>query len=129
MPIVVHIQAIDGSAANWSDADDFYAIKAPNEVIDPLFVAWVEKGVFSCGFRVDASSEVVAATIATDAGECEVFRVVTAIEGLGENVVEGEDRCAACFRGVAVFTQEFLAFSDELASGAINGHGAWRIQR
>lgn len=104
MPIVVHIQVVDSGAAHWGDTDDFYAIEAPDEVISPHFAAWIEKGLFSRRFRVDASREVVAATIATDAGECEVFRVVTAIEGLGENVVEGEDRRATCFRGVTVFT-------------------------
>jgi hypothetical protein len=44
--------------------------------------------------------------------------------GIGEDVVEGKDGCAARFRGVAIFAQEVGSFADKLAGGATNGHGA-----
>jgi hypothetical protein len=129
MPIVVHVQAADCSTANRGNANDFCTVFAPNEVISPIVFAGIEEGLFGLGFGVDGCGEVVAATIATDAGKGKVFRVIATVKGLGEDVVEGENGCAACFGGVAVFAQEVRSFADELAGGAINWHGAWRIQR
>jgi hypothetical protein len=129
MPIVVHVQAVNGSTANRGDTNDFCAVFTPNEVIGPIVFAGIEERLCGLGFGVDGGGEVVAATVATDAGKGEIFRVIATVEGLGEDVVEGENGCTACFGGVAVFAQKVRSLADELASGTINWHGAWRIQR
>jgi hypothetical protein len=72
----------------------------PGDGQSPLVVTGVEEGMYGLGFGFYGCGEVVAATVATDAGKGKVFLVVAAVEGLGEDVIEGEDGCAACFGGV-----------------------------
>ncbi len=98
-------------------------------MIGPVIVTRIEEGLCGLSFGVDASREVVAATVAPDAGKGKIFLAVATIEGLGENVIEGKDGGATSFRGVAVFAEEVRSFADELTGSAINWHGAWRIQR
>ena len=98
-------------------------------MIGPLVLARIEEGVDGLGFRVDTCGEVVAATVATDAGKGEILGIVAAVERLGQDMVEGENGGATSFGGVAIFAQTVRSVTDELAGGAINRHGAWRIQR
>jgi hypothetical protein len=129
MPIVVHVQAVNGGTSNRGDANDLCAIAAPNKVIGPVILARIKEGLDDLGFGVDASGEVVPATIATDTSKGKIRGIVAAVKGLGEDVVERKNGCAACFGRVAIFAQEVRSFADKLAGGTLNGHGAWQIQR
>jgi hypothetical protein len=66
-------------------------------MIGPFILAGVEEGMLGFGFGVDACGEVVAATIATGTSKGEVLGFIIATEGLGEEMVEGEQGCAAGF--------------------------------
>jgi hypothetical protein len=83
MSIVVHVQAVDCGAVNLGDTDNFCPVLGSNEMIGPFIFAGVKEGSYGLGFRVDASDEVVAATIAIEFGNACKFSGFGFVDGLG----------------------------------------------
>lgn len=66
-------------------------------MISPYVLPRIEKWLLSLGLGVGASGEVIAATIATGTNKGQILGLITTAEGLGEEMVEGEQGCAARF--------------------------------